>query len=227
VDAIQNSSNCNKIFENILNQLEQFCGNRAQADDVTLIEINCVKELLPVITIHESVPVTEHHFESRGDWEYVFNLKNIRLRETNPVPIIINQIMEMEGVESERQSLFTVLTEMFVNALDHGVLGLQSSLKSDPAGFAQYFKERQKRLDNICEGHITFHLTVEQNGNTRSIMIRVEDSGSGFDYENLALTMDQNGLSGRGILLIRELCESLSFIGRGNISEAVYSWKTN
>ena len=226
VDAIQQAGD-KRIFDNIFEQLEQFCGKRTQADDVTLIEINCIDALLPDIATHEPIQIKEHHFQSRGDWEYVFNLKNTRLRETNPVPIIINQIMEMEGVESERQALFTVLTEMFVNALDHGVLGLDSSLKSDPAGFALYFQKRQQLLDELQEGHITFHLTVEQNDNIRSIMIRVEDSGEGFAYDQLPEQADQHGLSGRGIILIRELCETVNFIGKGNIAEAIYSWKTS
>jgi len=225
--AIQNAPP-NQIFDHLLNQLDQFCGNRSQADDITLIEINCIPALLPEIDKHDDIPRKEHHFDSIGDWEYVFNLKNTRLRETNPVPIIINQIMEMEGIETERQSLFTVLTELYVNALDHGVLSLNSSLKSDPTGFALYFQEREKRLNELRHGHVTFHLAVEQNENVRSIMVRVEDSGNGFDYKNHLLPDPENhtGLSGRGIILIKDLCESLDYIGKGNISEAIYSWKT-
>ena len=162
-------------------------------------------------------------------YELNSGLKNNRLRETNPVPIIINQIMEMEGIESERQTLFTVLTELYVNALDHGVLGLDSSLKSDPAGFALYFQEREKRLTNLSDGHVIFHIAIEQNEEIRSIMMKVEDSGSGFDYSNINMPDPQNhtGLSGRGILLVRDLCESLDYLGRGNISEAIYSWKSS
>ena len=226
--AIQNAEK-NKIFDNLLFQLEQFCGNRTQADDITLIEISCVPDLLPKLSVQESIPKKAHHFESKGDWEYVFNLKNHRLRETNPVPIIINQIMEMEGIESERQALFTVLTELYVNALDHGILQLNSSLKSDPAGFALYFTERKKRLTDLINGHITFHIAVEQNDNIRSIMVRVEDSGDGFDFENQLVSKLENHteLCGRGILLISDLCESLNYMGKGNISEAIYSWKTS
>ena len=211
-----------------MGELEQFCGSRTQADDITLIEITCLPDLLPKISAQQSVPIKEHNFESKGDWEFIFNLKNNRLRETNPVPIIINQIMEMEGIEGERQSLFTVLTELYVNALDHGVLGLDSSLKSDPAGFAMYFQEREKRLANISDGHVIFHLAIEQNEDIRSIMVRVEDSGEGFDFENLSLPDPDShiGLSGRGILLVKNLCESLTYIGKGNISVAIYSWKT-
>jgi CheY-like chemotaxis protein len=226
--AIQTATG-HEVFKNILHQLEVFSGTRTQADDVTLIEVYCEKGLLPPLTLHQSVAPSVHHFESKGDWEYVFSLKGKRLSETNPVPIIINQIMEMEGIKSERQSLFTVLTELFVNSLDHGVLGLKSSMKSDPSGFAEYFKEREKRLNNLNTGHVIFNLTIEQNDDIRSILIRIEDSGDGFDYsskQNFDPSV-HTGLSGRGILLINDLCESLNYLGRGNIAEAIYSWKTS
>ncbi|MEN8251730.1 MAG: SpoIIE family protein phosphatase, partial [Bacteroidota bacterium] len=225
--AIQNAQQ-NQIFDNLLNQLDQFCGTRTQADDVTLIEINCIPGLLPKIETHETLPKKEHDFKSKGDWEYIFNLKNKRLRETNPVPIIINQIMEMEGIESERQSLFIILTELYVNALDHGVLGLDSALKSDPSGFALYFKSRENLLDQLTHGYVIIHIAVEQSENVRSIMVRIEDSGNGFDHKNLPMPDLKNhtGLAGRGIMLVKDLCESLTYTGKGNISEAIYSWKT-
>jgi two-component system, HptB-dependent secretion and biofilm response regulator len=217
-----------KIFESILSSLDLFCGAQTQADDVTLIEIQCVEEIFPALISHHNIPKKAHHFDSIGDWEYTFSLKEKRLSETNPVPIIINQIMELEGIESERQSLFTVLTELYVNALDHGILRLQSSLKSDPEGFAQYFREREKRLKALTHGYIIFHITVEQNSGYRSIQIRIEDSGPGFNFDlHKSDIGNQLALSGRGIVLVRELCESLEYIGNGNIAEAVYSWKSH
>jgi serine phosphatase RsbU (regulator of sigma subunit) len=216
-----------RIFDNILDRLHQFCGDRLQSDDVTLIQIDCVPKLLPEAPSHTHIAPQEHHFESSGDWEYVFSLQDRRLNETNPVPIIINQIMEMEGVESERQALFTVLTELYVNALDHGVLELNSSLKASPEGFAEYFKTRELRLQQLTHGHVIFHVSVEQLNDLRSIMFRVEDSGAGFNHKDHVFDQSRTGnrFSGRGIHLISELCESLRYLGKGNIAEAIYSWK--
>ena len=228
VGTIQNAPK-DAIFDGILAELEDFCGERPQSDDVTLIEINCNQQLLPSLPSHSHIKAQNHHFEITGDWEYSFHLKDQRLRETNPVPIIINQIMEMEGIESERQSLFTVLTELYVNALDHGVLGLDSSLKRDPSGFARYFEERENRLKNIQSGEVLFRISVEQIENVRSILFRVEDSGMGFDYDAFEANRhdeDSKLLSGRGIMLVKELCESVSYYGNGNVAEAIYSWKT-
>jgi len=214
------------IFDSILGRLEAFCGEREQADDITLIKITCDPGLLPKLADHEPAQPGPRQRTIEGDWEYAFSLKDRRLRETNPVPIIINHIMEMEAIEHERQSLFTVLTELYVNALDHGVLGLESAMKSDPAGFALYFQEREKRLNELEHGQVTFHLAVEQDEGRRRLLLRVEDSGPGFDHhKRLQQEVEQTGLSGRGILLISDLCDDLQYLGKGNIAEASYSWK--
>ncbi len=54
-----------------------------------------------------------------------------------------------------------------------------------------------------------------------------EDSGKGFDFANHPLeTNDETAFSGRGLLLIRDLCESLEYHGKGNIAIARFSWST-
>ena len=226
-DSIQ-SAPTDKIFDHVFVQLDEFCGDQTeQADDVTLVEITCVHDLLPEIETHEHMAPIAHHFQEKGDWAFSIEFVGKRLKETNPVPILVNQIIELEEVEKERQSLFTVLTELYVNALDHGVLGLDSNLKSDPDGFRLYFEEREKRLSSLSEGFVAFTISVEQIEGRRSMLMRVADSGKGFDYDDLQLPAeDELALSGRGLVLIKDLCESLTYLGNGNTAEAVYSWTT-
>ncbi len=218
----------NQIFDNLLIDLDQFCGeNTSQADDVTLVEITCVRDVLPV---DESFDLVRPSMllEDRGEWKMSLEFNGARLHETNPVPILINYLMEMEELESERELLFTVLTELYMNALDHGVLNLDSSLKSDSAGFAEYFEQREERLASLDEGYVLFNLSVEQEADRRSILLRIEDSGEGFDFENfVAKPENDSALSGRGVMLIRELCDSLQYYGKGNIAIARFSWQTN
>ncbi len=216
------------IFDNVLEELDDFCGaHTTQADDVTLVEISCVHDMLPEIEIHDYIKPTPLTVGDRGEWKLSLRFNGPRLRETNPVPILVNYLMEMEALEEERQSLFTVITELYVNALDHGVLGLDSNLKADPAGFGQYFQAREQRLAGLDSGYVIFNLSVEQESTRRSILLRIEDSGKGFDFANHAPTTDdETAFSGRGILLIRDLCESLEYHGKGNIAIARFSWST-
>ena len=215
-----------QIFDQIFSDLENFCGDHpAQADDVTLVEISCVHEVLPPSEGRDLLHPLMHTGGDRGEWQLSLRLSGPRLRETNPVPVLVNYLMDMEELEAERQSLFTVVTELYLNALDHGVLGLDSSLKSDPAGFATYFQSRESRLAELEVGFVKFDLSVEQIATRRSILLRVEDSGDGFDFANFTPRGDREALSGRGILLIRDLCESLDYEGNGNIAIARFGWE--
>jgi serine phosphatase RsbU (regulator of sigma subunit) len=224
LQAISNSpKNC--IFEKIFHDLNLFCGDTTLFDDVTLVEITCVHDLLPDVKVADFIPVYRHNFSDNGEWEFSLKFSGGRLRKTNPVPIVVNYLAEIEPLEAERQSLFTVMTELYVNALDHGILGLDSNLKSSPSGFTQYFEQREKQLDTLDSGYIIFSLSVDQNEGVRSILLKIEDSGSGFDYLNHeAKLADQTSFSGRGIMLIESLCESLEYRGKGNVVEAIYSW---
>jgi len=215
----------NGIFDHLLDQLDHYCGSRAQADDVTLVEITCVHDLLPRFEFPAMVTPAAQHPRRRSDWKLSLRFDGVRLRETNPVPVLVNYLLEMEALEGEQQALFTVLNELYVNALDHGVLALDSSLKKDAAGFEAYFKTRQSRLARLDSGYIQFELSAEQGIAQHSILIRVEDSGAGFAFSDSALSpTKQTALDGRGLALIRGLCESLEFEGNGNIANARFSW---
>ncbi|MFT4606819.1 MAG: CheY-like chemotaxis protein [Urechidicola sp.] len=213
----------NNLFEHIFCLLDAFCGDMAQADDVTLVEVSCVPGILPIIDASEPKRLSK----AKGEWDLSFKFLGERLLETNPVPIIVGHIMELEGVQSERQSIYTVLTELYLNALDHGVLGLSSSLKSDPNGFAQYFADRESKLSSLKTGFIQFNLNCRQGHGFRDITVRIEDSGDGFDYKNYKIPeSNEIALSGRGLVLVNEFCESLTYEGNGNIASAVFRSKT-
>lgn len=214
-----------RIFDHLLEQLDRYCGSRAQADDVTLVEITCVRDLLPAVEMPATRKPATRRTRRRSDWKLSLRYDGPRLRESNPVPVLVNYLLEMEALEDERQSLFTVLTELYVNALDHGVLALDSSLKMDPAGFEAYFKTRESRLDRLDSGYVQFDLSAELGAAQSSILVRVEDSGAGFPFRDAAQSRHlDTALSGRGLALVRGLCESLEFEGKGNIVKARFSW---
>jgi anti-sigma regulatory factor (Ser/Thr protein kinase) len=52
--------------------------------------------------------------------------------------------------------------------------------------------------------------------------IEVDDEGEGFEYESLDLSLpdDPFSLSRRGLIIVHELSEELSFMGRGNRARA-------
>ena len=224
IEAISSASQ-NRIFDQIFENLDAYCGERSQLDDVTLVEISCVHDLLPRFEVAANIRPTAR--SDRGEWKLSLRFDGSSLRETNPVPLLVNYLMEMEELETERQSLFAVMTELYINALDHGVLELDSTLKNDPAGFEAYFNMREQRLAGLDDGYVVFELSAEQLPARRCILLRIEDSGEGFDISSPPGIHNQgSAFSGGGLAIVRNLCESLRFEGKGNVALARFSWNT-
>ena len=211
------------MFYKIDYDLELFRDGCEQNDDVTIIEVTYNEnELANIETITRAQDKAKH---PAAHWHVSMRFEADVLRFVDPLPITIQAITEIQGLGSCRQQLYTILAELFSNSLEHGLLGLTSSLKSTPDGFADYYHKRQQRLENLQEGSIQILITHESTDNGGKLTIRVEDSGPGFDYKNTNRSIEDNvGNYGRGMPLLSSMCESVKYSGRGNIVEAIYRW---
>ena len=222
-----------EFLSGIVRDLDRFCGDAPQDDDISLAEVPCHPEVLQdwegFPSAKEEVTRGFHQQTVAEDQlEFCLTLSGRRLRYTDPIPLLINHIQDIEGLQSYRRTLFTILTELYANALDHGVLRLDSGLKDSPEGFTRYYTEREKRLRDLANGSVTIRIKSITNEDGGRVTITLTDSGEGFDFSNF----DNDGaasctqLSGRGILLLKKLCESLRFRAPGNQVEAIFSWAT-
>jgi len=224
----------NNVSKSVLEAVEEFCQRTPQEDDISLIDIPCggwEKLLIGSQVVENSTEqqLNDIHADTEPAWNWQLSLKGKRLTSTNPIPMAMNQINEIEGDAEHWQSLYTILTELFVNALDHGVLGLSSELKDSAEGFAQYFKERELRLKNLEEGSVELQIRHYPFHNGGRVIINIQDSGQGFDikkYYKSRGNISNRGvlLSGRGIDLVEQLCDSLDFNKNGSAVEASYVW---
>jgi CheY-like chemotaxis protein len=220
------------ILSRIRHALDAFCGNAPQDDDISLAEIPCLPGILPQwdnIPHHEEIPdLLEETAEGMEQDTSAFSLilSGERLRQTDPIPLVVNQILELEQLQDHRRVLFTILTELYINALDHGVLQLDSKLKQSPEGFTGYFTEREKRLNALQDGSISIWVKIGSDDTGGRVSITVEDSGDGFDASPFEKgdTLPDDCFSGRGILLLKTLCKSVYFHPPGNRVEAVFCW---
>ena len=83
------------------------------------------------------------------------------MKRFNPVPYLVQLLQEIHGLRPNGGLLHTVLSELYANALEHGVLGLDSRLKHDAQGFADYYRERSLRLARQDDGFVRIDLEVE------------------------------------------------------------------
>ena len=201
--------------------IDEFRCGVALADDASLVDIHLIESLFPA-TLRLATPEQQPAQPEAGDsvaasagagWRVTLELRGHALRETGPVPLLMSLLKEFPGGAAQSTELFTVLAELYNNALDHGVLQLDSRLKSED--FTRYLDTREARLEKPGEGRVSMQLDCEYGRQSGQIEIRVEDSGSGFDLAGLAPAAEDVP-HGRGIRLVRELCESVRFEGVGN-----------
>jgi CheY-like chemotaxis protein len=213
------------LFETVKKQVSDFVGESERDDDTTIIELKMVDES----ELEDSELVMKQGtITGPSDWSLEYELGVDSLKHFNPLPLLMHIMMEVPALRIMGGQLFTVVAELFSNGLEHGILNLDSSLKSTPAGFAQYYSLRQEHLDALTEGFIKVGMKHQSIGGRSGIFtLSIEDSGKGFDYPDKFTKVPneaQKKFSGRGIPLIYSLCHSLEYLGCGNKVVAEIHW---
>jgi hypothetical protein len=159
------------------------------------------------------------------DWNMAYTLRDETLKSFNPLPIMLNILNDVPALRNLSGQLYTLMAELFSNAFEHGVLGLSSELKQSAEGFAEYYRQRDIAVDSMCNAYVRFEFDLRPIELGGQLTITVEDSGEGFDYSHLNVETDKNvAYSGRGIPLIYSLCDSLTYLEKGNKVQVSLSW---
>ena len=191
--------------------------NNEQHDDVSwaLWEVPPPEPVAPS-RVDKILPVAQAPHTSPFAFELCFDPRQHPLREVLPDCL---RLFTSHGVPSAMNQLLAMtLTEATTNALDHGLLHLDSALKQE--GFEAYDAVRKERLAAHEAGTLTlrFRLYREDQGAVCSLGIEVEDSGPGFDWRawEQAGAADAHQASGRGLMIIRSVASEMSFNECGN-----------
>lgn len=125
---------------------------------------------------------------------------------------------QLDTGDKHPNELFVVLSELFNNALDHGLLKLDSRLKAEPDGMEKYYSLRQERLQSLEGGEIEFCLQQLANDQHGSLKVQCRDSGDGY---NVAQKMASRAVTddlpyGRGLLLLQSMARRISHNHAGN-----------
>ena len=125
--------NPDQLFDGILDSVREFVSGKSQGDDITIIEVSHPSKLVdprvPDPTVEEVVS------KRMMKWKMVMELNVEVLRTTDPVPMLLQLLVDNHEFKQHRSNLLTLVSELLNNSLDHGVLGLDSSLKNEPEGF--------------------------------------------------------------------------------------------
>jgi len=209
-----------RLFAQIQNALADFHGEAH--DDASMLEILVSDEPISALPMQE---YGKSWLISSQDWSASFEFRAQTLKSFNPLPFLLQLLMEVRGLRPRSGELYTVLAELYSNALEHGVMGLDSALKQDAAGFSEYYRQRDQRLSELDAGFVRFHLQIVPNGEGGRLLLRVEDSGEGFAVaEELARQQSPTSLGGRGMRLICRLADECTWDEDGRGVSVEFCW---
>jgi CheY-like chemotaxis protein len=216
------SSYEDNLFDRIIDVIEDELDDLPPADDIAMIMVACA---LPVKEVRQESKSVAWQSEVEGCglggfgkpvWEFSLTLTAQQLKRLDVVPFLLNITGQIEGGRADGK-LFLVLSELFNNALDHGVLKLDSRLKNQPEGMELYFETRAARLAELELGQIVMHLEKMGCAPCACMKISMTDSGDGFEFADHRISdVDHNEQRhGRGIALLDTICKSLQYYAHG------------
>jgi DNA-binding response OmpR family regulator/anti-sigma regulatory factor (Ser/Thr protein kinase) len=194
----------------IINKATEYIGLMQRNDDITLV----------IFTSQPFKPVERKGNASQIPIKIVIELNASHIKTADPVIDLVNVVtnqLSLYGIHSE---LFTVLSELYNNALEHGVLELDSELKQSEEGFFEYFTQREEKLLTLDVASIV--ISAEYIPHENALAVRVKDSGKGFKQGHMTELENIEKSYGRGISLVKELCESVEYTNKGNTVDVVF-----
>ena len=208
-------------FEAIKIAVVEHLAGQSATDDITYALIDCNAEVRRrsqrglAVTLPRQTLNTHSH-AAAGDWELRLRVGAERLKHIEVIPILQEFMTRFDPAGALDRSTFVVMSELFNNALEHGLLELDSGLKAEQNGQRSYARERERRLALLSDGVILVDIARAETVDGVKLTVRVKDSGKGFDAD--AWHVDASALfrrNDRGISLVEQLCESVEYRENG------------
>ena len=210
---------CNSLVDDVV----EFTHDAEQGDDLSLLEVTYPYHHLE----QESINDDQAHAQTGTlDSNLSLCLRGKSLGKFDPIPMLLQTLLECRELVPHRSRIFTVLSELYNNAVEHGVLGLDSAVKSGSEGFAKYYQQRSDGLAGLIDGFVKVEFDHKPLKDGGEIIFNFIDSGKGFDFSALSKKSSKQ-YSGRGLPLLLNLCESIEHFDDGRHIRAIYRWRAN
>ncbi|HJW02144.1 MAG TPA: SpoIIE family protein phosphatase [Azospira sp.] len=208
--------------------IDQHLAARSARDDLSLILVHCerqsgrqqarVRRWLPPLS-----PLSQQQ-SACANLQVGLTLSAEELRQMDPVPLLLGMVKQFPWGQQHASQIFRILSELFNNALDHGILGLDASLKGQGGGFEFYLAERARRLAELVHAQLEVAIHQVSTAASSCLHIRVRDSGTEFARQAMAADLAMEGAPHRGwdLQQVRSLCSKVEFRAREREVVAYY-----
>lgn len=217
LNTIKNSS-LNFMTSQVAASLKEFSGLASFDDDVSMYFLH-FQELVFFLDQQQLSAKSIRSLRDIHPFRWELTLKGRQLAEQEVASQCNNLLQQMGMPQPLCQRAFTVISELSTNAIDHGILGLSSSLKNFADGFANYYTQRDKLISNLTNNDVLrIVLDWQPDAGKPCLLIEIEQTGKGFDAEKMLYRTSEQ-LSGRGLLLVKRLASNLVFSDFGRSVE--------
>lgn len=183
-------------------------------DDISLIELSCVN--VPAADVKTMRVETD----ATVPWKI-----KVRVEDQGLINDVSEKIIKLVGHTDELKDhkgiIHTLISEMYTNAVDHGVLDLHGKEKNSESAFDDFYKEREKRIAELKGAYIETELTYDMTSKNSAELIIVMHH-NGYVFDDSEKEIDNSGLHGRGMELIEAICDSVIYSDKGRRLTVIY-----
>jgi anti-sigma regulatory factor (Ser/Thr protein kinase) len=166
---------------------------------------------MPTVKTNAPVLNCEDRFVTAS--KTVYEMSSADLDVANFQLHVLEQLTNAERIDKKTANQIKVcIQEALTNSLDHGNLELDSIWKEeiDEEGIDRYSKVRKERLADGRYASRLIFIDAEFDGSKLQVMIK--DQGKGFDItKKIKEAKDNQDNHGRGLLLMKEILDKISF----------------
>ncbi len=202
------------LISSLIAELKEFSGVPRFDDDVSLFYVHFPELIYFQHQQYQAQASLAHLLEIDSfTWEIKLSGRQLTHQE---IPALCNDYLQDMGFPQPFcQRAFTVISELANNAIEHGLLDLESSIKDEGEGFAEYYVQREQRLRSLTSDNwLRVKLDWDVDRRPSAMFLEIEHNGKGFDVQKV-ITRADDGLSGRGLLLVKKLASALHYTKGG------------
>ncbi|MDN4502784.1 fused response regulator/phosphatase [Alteromonadaceae bacterium BrNp21-10] len=201
------------FISSIENAFTQFLGDGVQSDDVSV----CHVDMNTLLSNEEHNDVKLKTMP--GQMQLHLQMQGSQLQHFDVMPCLDKVMAQFHMPMELRRKSYTVCAELITNAIDHGVLRIPSTLKSEENGFIKFLDARNQRLQQL-NAKDSIRLEMDYDNQSAQVEFKISDSGTGYDPEMIPQQHITN-LSGRGLNLINSLSQHIHYSAKYNQTSVI------
>jgi len=168
----------------------------------------------------------QHKKTVPSHWKFDLLLYYDALKALDPIPLINQILVEIQGQSMQRDTLNCVLKTLYNLSFEQGLLELDDKGKASLDNFIQFSTDKAARLEMLEKGFIKIivsNVPTEQGG---ELSIVFEDSGDGFKDHDLSgkISGDPDKVFSNQLVFIKNSCSGLKYNEQGNRIECTFPW---